>query len=669
MPEFFLELFSEEIPARMQLSAAIELTKICQETLADLSVEIESYFYGPRRIALAAQVAQEKPGGIFEARGPRDSAPEAALAGFLGKHKASREDVVVDGGYFFIKRNEKAIAAADLVASLLPTALAKFSWPKSMRWGQSGNFTWVRPLRRIICLLDGKVVPITLGPVTASNETEGHRFLAPGTFTVSSALDWKEKLRKRFVIVDQDERQSMISEEINAKVNTKNMKIVPDEILINEVNGLVEWPVPLMGKIDESFMDLPPEVRELSMKVNQRYFAIRDRDGNAAPCFAFVANIPGKDGPEAIISGNERVLRARLSDARHFWDLDLRTPLRDLLPKLDKITFHERIGSQGDRSKRIGKLAQEIVNLLIHQYNHYDADDAKWAGILCKADLLTGMVGEFPELQGVIGGYYAAKNGWPKQVSQAITSHYQPRGPNDQVPTGIVPCAVALADKLDTLIEFFKIGEKPTGSSDPYALRRAALGIGRIILENKLDISLKDIAPDDEVFSFIIERLRTRLLAEGKRHDILLAVFETANTTNLLHLMLQVEALTLFLDLDAGAKLLAAYRRAANILKVEDAKDGPHAGAPVAGLYEEPAERGFSDALVLLTERAIAAIEITNYGQAMNDLSFLSAYVDDFFLRVTINADPPELRRNRLKLLAKFRDTMHQIADFSKIEG
>jgi len=345
MPEFFLELFSEEIPARMQREAGVQLEKICSAALAGLKIQVVEVFTGPRRIALKAIVNEATEAREIEERGPRESAPEAALAGFLGKHKATRADVVAEGGFFLLRRRQPAVAAGDLILSMLPGALAKFSWPKSMRWGQSGEFTWVRPLRRVVCLLDGEVISFALGPVVAGNVTEGHRFLAPGAFEVVSAADWQAKLRERFVIADQTERRDLVVSGLAKAAAEVGLSVAEDAGLLEEVTGLVEWPVALVGKIDEGFMELPPEVRELSMKVNQRYFALRDSAGMPAARFAFVANIAAEDGNQAIVAGNERVLRARLSDARHFWESDLKTPLDALLPKLDKIVFHAKIGT------------------------------------------------------------------------------------------------------------------------------------------------------------------------------------------------------------------------------------------------------------------------------------------------------------------------------------
>lgn len=670
MSEFFIELFSEEIPARMQAGAADELARVCATLLAELKATVVRTFYGPRRVALVATVAAEKPGGLIEARGPREGAPPAALAGFLGKHKASQDDLVVEGGFYLLRRAEPAVAAADLIAVVLPGALAKFSWPKSMRWGQSGDFTWVRPLRRMVCLLDGAVIPIIFGPMTASNETEGHRFMAPGAFTVTSAADWEAKLRERKVIADQAERRALVVEGLNAVAAKAGLTVVEDAGLIDEVTGLVEWPVALLGEINAQFMYLPPEVRELSMKVNQRYFALRDAAGKPAPYFAFAANIEASDGGAAIIAGNERVLRARLSDARHFWDLDLKTPLNELLPKLDKITFHAKIGTQLQRSERLQTLAIKIADAL--DANGFESVQAGQAALLCKADLVTGMVGEFPELQGIMGGYYAERYmiGWDGSVvGPAIKTHYQPKGPSDAVPTGIIAVSVALADKLDSLIQFFKIGEKPTGSGDPYALRRAALGVIRIILENQLNLPLRTFISNDELFAFIIERLRVKLRGEGQRFDVLDAVLAAGTDDDLVRVMQRVNAVAAFLATDDGANLLIAYRRGANILRIEDAKDGPHKAEPVLGPLPLAEEEQLRDMLAFLAGETVNDFRDGNFARAMEAFSKLRALVDAFFDKVTVNDPVPQIRQNRLRLLARLRDTMHQIADFSKIEG
>jgi len=674
MPEFFLELFSEEIPARMQAHGVVELGEICAKSLAAFGYAEERIFYGPRRLAVSAQLPSLAAGGGFEEiRGPREGAPQAALEGFLRKYGVDREQLIIQNGFYVLLRGIADKQAKDVILGELGLQLAKLRWPKAMRWGQGGDFAWVRPLRRIVCLLDGEVIPLKLGPVTASNETEGHRFLAPEAFTVLSAVDWEEQLRQRFVVADYEQRRNKIVHLLTEAVGARRLTVAHDEQLVDEVTGLVEWPLALIGKIDEDFMDLPPEVRELSMKVNQRYFALRDSDGKPAPYFAFVTNIEAKDGGEAIIAGNERVLRARLSDARHFWDLDLKKPLNELLPKLDEIVFHAKIGSQSYRAEWIAETSESIAELL-----HADEDvrkQAKWAGRLSKADLVTGMVGEFPELQGIMGGYYAERNprGWDGPiVGAAIKTHYQPRGPSDQVPAETVAMSVALADKLVTLVLFFKAGEKPTGSGDPYALRRAALGVIRIILENQLSLSLKQLVRGrDDVFDFIIERLRVKSRTEGKRFDVLDAVLGSGSHEDLVDIMQRVNALSQMLNTDDGKNLHAAYKRAANILRTLDLDGRILNSPPSPGLYEEFEEKSLAKAIAIVTDALFDKRLLQNrqYEAAMSILASLRSPIDSFLTKVTIDSKLPEIRENRLRLLASFCWLVDRIADFSKIEG
>lgn len=672
MAEFFIELFSEEIPARMQADAATQLEGICAQALKPLNIDVKRTYFGPRRIALAAEVALEVPSSAVAERGPRLTAPEQALAGFLRKHGAAKEDLVQQGDFWVLNKHSPAQPAAGFIAATLPDLLAKLPWPKSMRWGSGGEFAWVRPLRRVTCLLDGAVVPFKLGPVGTSNQTEGHRVHGPGPFEISSAAVWEEKLREHHVIATPQERRAKIAGGIEEAAAKLNLTVAPDEGLLDEVTGLAEWPVALIGRIDPEFMELPPEVRELSMKINQKYFALRDAAGKPAPYFAFIANLIAEDGGAAIIAGNERVLRARLSDARHFWALDIKAPLITLLPKLEKITFHAKIGTQYQRTIRISELAQLVAAKLAPQ-DAEAANLARLAGMLCKADLVTGMVGEFPELQGIMGGYYVAhQNAGQAQgsaIGGAIRSHYQPKGPSDDVPTGTVAVAVALADKLDTLREFFAIGEKPTGSGDPFALRRCALGVIRIILENDLRLNLHPLLgkAGPELFGFIIERLRVKLRGEGKRFDVLDAVLAAGEDDDLVRLMKRVDALEAMLRTEDGKNLLAAYKRAANILKIENAKDGPHEGAPDATLFSQDDERALAEKVDAAALTPLLTAE--DYETAMSRLATLRPVIDAFFEKVTVNAESPDLRRNRLRLLARFTGAVNQVADFSRIEG
>ena len=724
MPEFFLELFSEEIPARMQARAAEDLSRLVSEALAPLSPANPRSFYGPRRIALALDVAAQIAASSSTERGPRASAPEQALAGFLRKHGATKDQLRQEGDFWVLEKASAAISAADLIAAALPALLRRFPWPKSMRWGGTSQFTWVRPLRRITCLLDGAVVPFSLADgaddghgLASADFTEGHRFLAPGAFAVSSCADWQAKLRGHKVLTDAAERRQTIADEVAKAAAARGVTVADDPGLLDEVAGLVEWPMVLIGKIDAAYMDLPPEVMQVSMRVNQRYFALRQPDGSAAPYFAFAANVEATDGGAAIIAGNERVLRARFADARHFWDLDRKGRLEGLVPKLDHVTFHAKLGSQGERVRRLMVLAEHIAPLV-----GAGPALARRAAELCKADLLTGMVGEFPELQGVMGSYYARHDNEDGFVADAIRDHYAPKGPSDAVPSAPASVVVALADKLDQLAGFFAIDERPTGSGDPYALRRAALGVVRIIRENRLRLRLlplieasflavyatarmashqrqvdaakqagiplgstlsafatvSSVVPGTDrsadsnaldVIDFLFERLRVQLRAEGARHDVLTSVFSVNWDDDINRLLARTEAVAALLGTADGANLLAAYRRAANILRIEEKKDGPHDAAPDPALFEQDEETALAHGLDQAAPGIDARLETEDYAGAMSAMAALRAPLDNFFDKVTVNADKPDLRRNRLRLLSRVRATMDRIADFSKIEG
>jgi glycyl-tRNA synthetase beta chain len=689
MPELFLELFSEEIPARMQARAAEDLARLIGEALSPLSPSETRTFFGPRRIALRAQVADRVAVSQATERGPRANAPPQAVEGFLRKHGATREELRQEGDYWVIDKVAAAVGASALIATAIPPMLRHFPWPKSMRWGASSAFTWVRPLRRITCLLDGTIVPFDLREgdddghgLVASNQTEGHRFHAPGVFVVQDCADWANKLRSHRVLTDAVERRRIIADGIAALATACQLRVVDDPGLLDEVAGLVEWPVPLLGRIAPEHMDLPPEVMQVSMRVNQRYFALREADGRPAPWFAFAANVEAADGGAAIIAGNERVLRARFADARHFWDLDRKARLEARLPRLEHVTFHAKLGSQGDRMRRLKHLAEQIAPQV-----GAGVALAERAAALAKADLVTGMVGEFPELQGIMGRYYALHDGEPAEVTDAIRDHYAPKGPADAVPVAPVSIAVALADKLDQLAGFFAIGEKPTGGGDPYALRRAALGIIRLIRENKLRLRLLPLieaagqelhhrgvhpVPPLEILEFLAERLRIQLRAEGARHDVLDAVFaasgEHGPDDDLTRLLARAEAVAELLQSPDGADLLTAYRRAANILRIEERKDGPHRAPPEPSLLREAAEIDLAHALGTMDE-AVGLLDQEQYGTAMTSLAKLRGPLDAFFDRVTVNAPEPELRRNRLCLLNLLRATMDRVADFSRIEG
>ena len=682
MPEFFLELFSEEIPARMQARAADDLARLIGEALAPLApAEIQS-FSGPRRIALAASVARGVAESRGSERGPRRGAPEQALAGFLRKHGAAREQLREEGDFWVLDRVLPGIAASDLIARELPGLLRRFPWPKSMRWGGSSAFTWIRPLRRILCILDGETVPFNLrdgeddGHGLASGDlTEGHRFLSPGAFPVASCAEWRGALRDRHVVVDVAERRRLIGDGVTRLAGERGLTVVDDPGLLDEVAGLVEWPVPLLGRIDAAFMDLPPEVMQVSMRVNQRSFALRDADGRAAPWFAFVANVAATDEGRTIIAGNERVLRARFADARHFWDSDRALRLDSRVAALEKVTFHAKLGSQGARVRRLERLAGAIAGQIGAL-----PGQASRAAFLCKADLTTGMVGEFPELQGAMGRYYALHDGEEAAVADAIRDHYAPRGPDDSLPADPVGIAVALADKFDQLAAFFGIGEKPTGSGDPYALRRAALGIIRIVREHRLRLPVRQLIdsatclleakPDrEELLAFLLDRLRVQLRAEGARHDVLAAVLGTGLDDDLVRLLARTDAVAALLGTETGESLLTAYRRAANILRIEEKKDGPHDGPLDPAQLRLPEEQNLSAVLHRIEPAIAAAIRDEDFTAAMSALATLRKPLDDFFDKITVNDPAPDLRSNRLRLLARVRSAMNQAADFSRIDG
>ena len=721
MPELLLELFSEEIPARMQARAAEDLARLFGERCAALVEAPPLTFHGPRRIGLSALLRASVTTEGKEERGPRIGAPDQAIDGFLRKHGASRDALKQEGQFWVLSKPGATVEARALVAAAIPAIIRAFPWPKSMRWGGSSAMPWVRPLKRILCVLDGAVVSFDLRTseddghgLASGNETEGHRIMAPGAFAVQGLTDYQESLRERRVVLDADERAREIRDGIAALATAEGLTVVPDEGLIAEVAGLVEWPVPLLGRIDDAFMDLPPEVMRTTMSVNQRYFALRKADGSAAPRFALVANIAAPDGGAAITAGNERVLRARLSDARFFWDLDRKQSLESFLPKLDSVVFHAKLGTQGQRVARLERLARIIAEKV-----GADPHEAARAAKLAKADLASGMVGEFPELQGVMGRYYALGQGEKPAVAEAIAAHYRPLGPGDEVPAEPVAISVALADKLDQLAGFFAVGEKPTGSGDPFALRRAALGIIRIVRENGLRIGLLPVLesarlplrsdirraqpeaeaksdapwgpPEDphlnswiavpghteqvnvtvwSVYQFLADRLRVQLRAEGTRHDVVTAVLGAAPDDDLVRLLRRADAVRAFVESEAGADLLAAYKRAANILRIEEKRDGHTFDTGYEHhLLKAHEEEALAAALEPAAARIALDLSAEDFERAMEAMATLRAPVDAFFDKVIVNDPAPELRRNRLKLLARLRATMDAVADFSKIEA
>jgi glycyl-tRNA synthetase beta chain len=695
MPELLLELLSEEIPARMQARATADLKRLVCERLenAELTWERADAFVTPRRLALVVESLPERqPDTIEERKGPRVGSPETAIQGFLrAAGLASLDEVEVrqtdKGRFYFSNRARTGAATPDIVSVILAEVLTSFPWPKSMRWG-SGAARWVRPLQNITAMFHGAPVPFDLtltngASLSATMRTTGHRFLAPGWFEVRDFADYKAKLRDAKVIVDQVERRRLILEEARRLAAAEGLRLREDEGLLDEVTGLVEWPVPMLGSIDPEFMDVPPDVLITAMRAHQKYFSLLDADGRLAPRFVLVANTEAEDGGRAIVAGNERVLRARLSDAKFFWGEDRKRPLDSRVSKLAERVFHAKLGSDLQRTDRLAALARTLAPLC-----GADPELAARASWLCNADLTTAMVGEFPELQGVMGRYYALHDGEPAEVADAIAEHYSPQGPSDHCPAAPVSIAVALADKLDTLAGFFAIGEQPTGSKDPYALRRAALGILRIIIENGLRLNLRSLLACaleayprsvvgdraaqviDDLLAFFAERLKVHLREQGVRHDLIAAVFAGGAEDDIVRLLARVDALRDFLDTDDGANLLTAYRRASNIVRIEENKDGTvYDGTADGRLLEEQQEIELYRGLAAARAGISDALEGERFGEAMAALAGLRAPVDAFFDHVTVNCRESHLRVNRLRLLSQIRSALGGVADFSQIEG
>ncbi len=699
MPELLLELFSEEIPARMQARATEDLKSLVLDRLKAAGLEHgpAHAFVTPRRLALVVTDLPEKqPDLREEKRGPRADAPERAVEGFLkanGVTRAQCEERATDKGTFLFAVVEKTgEATADVLPAMLGGVIADLPWQKSMRWGD-GAMRWVRSLERILCLFGGKTLEIeTRNAVPCGAVTSGHRFLAPESFEVTGFDDYAAKLRTAKVVLDREERKAIVKDGAEKIAKDAGLVLRDDPGLLEEVAGLVEWPVVLSGRIDDAFMDVPDEVLITSMRAHQKYFSLLNADGSLAPRFVVVANTEAKDGGKAVVAGNERVLRARLSDAKFFWDQDRKQPLESRIQALADSVFHAKLGSMAQKVERLTALAGDLAEFI----PDCPADKAMRAARLAKADLSTGMVSEFPELQGVMGRYYLLGEGMDADVADAVAQHYSPAGPNDMCPTAPVSVSVALADKLDTLVGFFAVGEKPTGSRDPYALRRAALGIIRIVLENGLRLPLREVllkaywgynetVPDfekkldgghkpkileKELLEFFADRLKVHLRERGVRHDHVAAVFALGGEDDLVRLLARVDALSGFLATDDGANLLAAYRRASNIVAIEEKKDGKaYAGEPDASLHDQDEERALAAGLGACGERFNGAIEAEDYVAAMKAMAPLREPVDRFFDKVTVNADDAGVRANRLQLLAQFRSTLGKIADFSLIES
>lgn len=744
MPDLLLELFSEEIPARMQAKAADDLRRLVTEKLVaeGLVYEGAKAFVTPRRLALTVHgVPARQPDLKEERKGPRVGGPDAAVQGFLkatGLTSLDQATIQRDPkkGDFYVALMEKpGRAAIDVIAEFLPAIVRTFPWPKQMRWGErsakAGALTWVRPLHSIIATFgpeteDPDVVKLDIAGIEAGQITFGHRFMAPGPISVRRFEDYEAKLHAAKVVLDPQRRKDIILADAKELAFAQGYELVEDQALLDEVAGLVEWPVVLMGSFDPAFLAIPGEVIRATIRNNQKCFVVNDpKTGKLAPHFILVANIEASDGGKVIVAGNERVIRARLSDAKFFYETDRKTRLEDRLPKFEQIVFHEKLGTQAERIARIERLAAELAPLV-----GADLAKVKRAAKLAKSDLPTEVVGEFPEVQGLMGKYYALDQGEDASVAAAIEEHYKPQGPNDRVPSDPVSIAVALADKLDTLVGFWVIDEKPTGSKDPYALRRAALGVIRIILENNLRLNLfdllvipfaknanaklfaefkgqaeiiKKLGPDlpsealsvsklatifrdrqiaeadvvveimktkaIDLFNFLADRLKVQLREQGARHDLVDAVLSLELQDDLLMVVRRVEALGKFLDSDDGKNLLAGTKRAANILRIEEKKDGrAFDGAPDSALYALDEEKVLAKAIDQVKAEAGAAVAKEDFAAAMGAMAKLRPAVDAFFDKVKVNDDDAKVRENRLKLLNEIRVATRAVADFSKIQ-
>ncbi|MFM5952800.1 MAG: glycine--tRNA ligase subunit beta [Novosphingobium sp.] len=763
--DFLLELRSEEVPARMQAGARTDLERLFRKAMDDAGVTLGeiTVWSTPRRLALIARGLPEATAAVSEElKGPRVGAPPQALEGFLRKTGLAETDLVERDGVLFAVIDKPGRATAAVLAEAIPALIRAFPWPKSQRWGAASISTeslrWVRPLSAIVALLGRDVVPFEIDGIAAGRLTRGHRFHSHGEIEIADAEDYSAKLRAAHVIVNHQTREALIREQAKAAAAAAGLTLVEDEGLVIENAGLTEWPVPLLGRFDEAYLDVPPEVIQLTARTNQKYFVCNDAAGKLANAFVCTANIVASDGGAEIVAGNRKVLAARLSDARFFWEQDRKVPLARQAEKLSRITFHEKLGTVADKVERLAKLARWLVEEGVvpaqagtggsqtqggQRFRGEPgttelADQAELAARLCKADLVTEMVGEFPELQGLMGGYYARAEGLPDAVADAIRDHYKPVGQGDEVPTAPVTVAVSLADKLDTIEEFLSAEMPPTGSRDPFALRRAALGVISIVTLNELRLSLKQAVAElvgvrplavfrnrpvpempafklsekiDEVdfaqaglvilrhkgqvvaevpyqqpdygqqvgailndrvevaeslLTFFADRLKVQQREAGVRHDLIDAVFALGGEDDLVRLLARVHALQAFVGTEDGKNLLAGYKRAANILK----KEGVDAAEPVALSYTpEPAEQALIDALDAAGPKAAADVAVEDFAGAMAALASLRAPIDAFFDEVTVNDADPAKRLYRLSLLARFRDAVHGVADFSRIEG
>ncbi len=678
--DFLLELRSEEIPARMQVKAKEDLARLFNDALAKAGLAAASIetFATPRRLALIATGLPMTTDAVSEeTKGPKLGAPPQAMEGFLRKTGLTQDQLIERDGVYFAVVEKAGRQTADVLAEAIPAIIRAFPWPKSQRWGAASVSTeslrWVRPLQGIVALLGDDVVPSEIDGICSGAATMGHRFHHSGTIHIANAADYAAKLRDAHVLVHFSERCRIIRDGAEAAAEAAGLSLVEDEGLVIENAGLTEWPVPMLGRFDAGFLDVPQEVIQLTARVNQKYFVCHDKAGKLANAFVCTANIDAHDNGAAIVAGNEKVLAARLSDAKFFWEQDLKVALDDQAKKLVQITFHEKLGSVADKVDRVAKLARWLVEEGI--VKGASADDAERAARLCKADLVTGMVGEFPELQGIMGGYYARAQSESDAVADAIRDHYKPVGQGDDVPTAPVTVAVSLADKLDTLAQFFAAGMPPTGSKDPFALRRAAIGFLSLLLQNDLRCSLKGMlvatgagASFAILEEFLIDRLKVQQREAGVRHDLIDAVFSLGGEDDLVRLLGRVKALQAYISTAEGANLLAAYKRAANILTGSDPVS-PALDTARDALMADPADIALLSALDIAEPQAKKALEAEQFQDAMVALATLRAPIDRFFEEVMVNDEDAAKRAFRLGLLARFRDAVSQVADFSKIEG
>jgi len=688
MPELLLEILSEEIPARMQGNAADNLKRIVAESLNDIGLEFISAnsYVTPRRLAVVVDgLPNNTPEVSEERRGPRVDAPKKAIDGFVGGLGLTLNDLekrkTEKGEFYFAVLSKTGQKTVVLLKGLLEEAISKVPWPKSMRW--AGNTErWVRPIHSLICIFDGNVIPVSYGSCTADRKTSAHRFLTNALVEVADFADYKKTLETGYVLIDPNDRRSKILGEIETLATKEELTLLEDKALLDEVVGLVEWPVALMGHMDEAFLEIPQEVLTTTMRKNQKYFSLIALDGTLAPRFIMIVNKETPDQGASIIAGNERVLRSRLADAKFFWDQDRQSSLESRLNRLEAITFHAKLGTLAEKVARVGKLAIPIADVV-----GANKQLVGRAAQLAKADLVTAIVGEFPEVQGVMGRYYALNDGEAKEVAQAIEEHYAPVGPSDFCPMAPVSVTLALADKIDTLVGFWAIDEKPTGSKDPYALRRAALGIIRLIVENSHRLNLMDAFSHawkiagylgnqqsalEGLLQFFYDRLRVYLRGKGVRHDLISSIFSNGIEDDLVRFLARVDVLETFLKTDDGVNLLAAYKRAVNILRIEEKKDKKtydYSEGLDHKLLTEKNEISLAKTLIEILPTVKSALAVENYSGAMGLLASTRDLIDSFFNTVTVNCGDPLVRKNRLMILSLIRASFDQIADFSEIEG